>query len=524
MMTDARSGILTLSDGSRLPFEWLFPGAEELTWVLDTAHFPEPFTPMGRWLEDAGRPGADRAFEEAGFPPAPRFAGVQFVGLFYYARRTPYAPEKAAKAAGLYDRALLEHGGALLFWRNFAEPRIRDVCAKFAGTSEMSLRSLAELWTYGIHQTLTSMTLLQHLYLQLVSLLTDAFGPAAPLRTQEVIQGGGNASQAIDAEIWNLAQLVREAAPLRAFFVGETTALLIGLRHERAAAAFLQRFEAMVGQHASRSEGWNIALPTWGEHPEGVLGLVRAHVAADAISPDELTRRSEARRDEARREVLERLAGDRHDEYARLIADLTNYVEIREGRAYWQMTLMGTTRLLLLRMGMRLVREGRLEDPEDILYLTGDDVEGGASDLRGLAASGRSRHEHFRKVQPPTEIGVPRSPDSPASLAETKLHGLPASRGVVTARARVLASADDGERLQDGEVLVCVMTTPNWTPLFAIAGAVVTESGAPTSHSAITAREYGIPCVVDVRGACGRIRDGDFVTVDGGMGVVTLLR
>jgi hypothetical protein len=104
------------------------------------------------------------------------------------------------------------------------------------------------------------------------------------------------------------------------------------------------------------------------------------------------------------------------------------------------MTFMGTTRLLLFRMGM----EGQLEDPEDILYLTGDDVDSGASGLRGLAANGRSRHEQFRKVQPPTEIGVPRSPDSPASLAETELHGLPASRGVVTARARVLASAGRG--------------------------------------------------------------------------------
>ncbi len=66
------------------------------------------------------------------------------------------------------------------------------------------------------------------------------------------------------------------------------------------------------------------------------------------------------------------------------------------------------------------------------------------------------------------------------------------------------------------------MSTPAWTPLFAIVAGVVTETGGPLSHPAITAREYGIPAVVAVKGATRRISEGQLVTVDGAAGTVAL--
>jgi pyruvate,water dikinase len=76
--------------------------------------------------------------------------------------------------------------------------------------------------------------------------------------------------------------------------------------------------------------------------------------------------------------------------------------------------------------------------------------------------------------------------------------------------------------LAPGEILVCVMTTPDWTPLFGIAGGVVTDSGLVVSHAAITAREYGIPCVVGARGATSRIPNGALITVDGAAATVRI--
>lgn len=102
------------------------------------------------------------------------------------------------------------------------------------------------------------------------------------------------------------------------------------------------------------------------------------------------------------------------------------------------------------------------------------------------------------------------------------LTGIGTSAGAITARACVLGGPEDFEKFQQGDVLVAVTTTPAWTPLFASAGAVVTDIGGPLSHSSIVAREYGIPAVMAVHAATRSIQTGQTVTVDGGEGTVTI--
>jgi pyruvate,water dikinase len=81
---------------------------------------------------------------------------------------------------------------------------------------------------------------------------------------------------------------------------------------------------------------------------------------------------------------------------------------------------------------------------------------------------------------------------------------------------------EDFGRMQPGDVIVAVITTPAWTPLFVRAAAVVTDIGGPLSHSSIVAREYGIPAVLGTGAATRRIQDGQMITVDGNAGTVSL--
>jgi phosphohistidine swiveling domain-containing protein len=108
--------------------------------------------------------------------------------------------------------------------------------------------------------------------------------------------------------------------------------------------------------------------------------------------------------------------------------------------------------------------------------------------------------------------------------AGEKITGFTGARGVVEGRARVLRSAEEGDQLQAGEVLVTTVTNVGWTPLFPRAAAVVTDIGAPLSHAAIVARELGIPAVVGCGNATMRLHSGDRVRVDGGRGTVEILR
>ena len=100
--------------------------------------------------------------------------------------------------------------------------------------------------------------------------------------------------------------------------------------------------------------------------------------------------------------------------------------------------------------------------------------------------------------------------------------GVGASSGQVSAPARLLHGPDDFASMQPGEVLVARMTTPAWTPLFAMAAGVVTDVGGPLSHSSIVAREYGIPAVLGTGVATQRLSSGQQVKVDGDAGTVTL--
>jgi pyruvate,water dikinase len=105
---------------------------------------------------------------------------------------------------------------------------------------------------------------------------------------------------------------------------------------------------------------------------------------------------------------------------------------------------------------------------------------------------------------------------------EKLIKGLGASPGSITAQAVVLDGPEDFGKMSPGEILVANITTPAWTPLFAMAAGVVTDVGGPLSHGSIVAREYGIPAVLGTGVATRRIRNGQTITVDGSSGTVTL--
>ncbi len=98
--------------------------------------------------------------------------------------------------------------------------------------------------------------------------------------------------------------------------------------------------------------------------------------------------------------------------------------------------------------------------------------------------------------------------------------GLAASPGIAVGRVRRLASPAQGKLLQQGEVLVATMTTPDWVPTIRRASAIVTDGGGMTCHAAIVARELGVPAIVGTRTATTTLRDGELVTIDGARGVV----
>jgi len=108
-------------------------------------------------------------------------------------------------------------------------------------------------------------------------------------------------------------------------------------------------------------------------------------------------------------------------------------------------------------------------------------------------------------------------------LPKGELHGLPAAAGTAEGIARVVRGPEEFDQVKKGEVMVCVMTNPAWVVVFSKIAAAITDTGGVLSHTAVVAREFGIPAVVGTGDATYRIQTGDRVRVNGNTGVVEIL-
>ena len=196
-------------------------------------------------------------------------------------------------------------------------------------------------------------------------------------------------------------------------------------------------------------------------------------------------------------------------------------------------------RRALLRLGGILVGRGVLLTAEDVFFLTRAELLAALTEseptgsLAPLVAERRALWQHQRRLTPPLVLGemtpmAKRLFESGATMLRSEgrplggngLDGLPASPGRASGPACVIRTPEEFHRLRPGDVLVAPATTPAWTPLFARAAAIVTDTGSPLAHASLAAREYGIPAVVGTGNATARLRDGQVVLVDGNTGWV----
>ena len=107
------------------------------------------------------------------------------------------------------------------------------------------------------------------------------------------------------------------------------------------------------------------------------------------------------------------------------------------------------------------------------------------------------------------------------ATVSSDVKGFPGAAGKVTGTVRVITDVSDIDQIEQGDILVTVSTNIGWTLVFPRVSAIVTDIGAPLSHAAIVAREFGIPAVVGCGNATTVLKTGDTVIVDGAAGTVT---
>jgi pyruvate,water dikinase len=176
------------------------------------------------------------------------------------------------------------------------------------------------------------------------------------------------------------------------------------------------------------------------------------------------------------------------------------------------------------RTGESLAADDVLDDPEDVFYLTAEELTTPPANARELVGLRRERRAEYQGLEVPgdwTGMPDPHRVDEPVAGAEVS--GIGVSPGVAEGVARVLKTPDFSE-VEPGEILVAPTTDPSWSSVMFISAALVVDIGGPLSHAAVVARELGIPCVVNTRTGTRSLRTGDRVRVDGSTGAVEVTK
>ena len=277
--------------------------------------------------------------------------------------------------------------------------------------------------------------------------------------------------------------------------------------------AFREQVTAFMEHFGHLSDSGNdfTSVP-WRENPSVIIGMIAGYESRGGMSPAAVTL------EELDLPLVSRAA-------VRLIlARARRFRVYKEAVSFLHTYGYGLFRNYFLALGDLLVRRGCLRTREDIFYLYFDEVRDIV--LQGTTDSGYAEKLDRRKEEMRACENV-RVPDTiygdhppPLRKAEgTRLKGIAASRGFYRGSVKVVRGINDFSKMRRGDILVIPYSDVGLTPLFAKAGAVVAESGGLLSHSSIIAREYRIPAVISVNGAC-LLGDDTAVTVNGYQGEV----
>lgn len=305
-------------------------------------------------------------------------------------------------------------------------------------------------------------------------------------------------------------------------------------------------FDDFLARYGHQVYHLDFVEPTPAELPATFRTTIAAYRDGTAADPRERMRSLAERRTRARARLDAALSGSpvRRGALAALLAWNRRYGRVRDQALFYFTLGWPVMRRGYLELGRRLAEAGTLHSADDVFYLTGDELRAELRVLDGRDGPPGARHdvvrqrralrEEQKRLSPPHQVPADarifmgRLDVTSVALVgnQTKatdgpgLHGSPVSPGRVTACARVITSVRDFGTFRPGDVLVAPYITPAWSPLLAIAGAVVTDTGGALSHGSIVAREYGIPAVMGTDNATKLIQDGQIVTVDGDRGTV----
>jgi len=380
-----------------------------------------------------------------------------------------------------------------------------------------------------------------------------------------MLQGLDTMATRTDEALWSLTRLAEDSGISKMILEEDEKGLLQKLEGDTRAAKWLESFKEFLDLYGHRitAAHLDVIFPTWIEDPTPVFTTIKTYIPKIKQGWDIKAEREHMLKEaqNAADQFMAKLPPENKKEFEEFLEIGKRIYHFQEDHGFYiDGSSTADLHHVLMACGRRLTHYGLLEQPEDVFFLTFNDLE---EVISGLARNTEAAVYHYHRMVPslikerkwgweqakelqeaPLTIGaVPEEVRDPIMIkvfgmidelikagkveeleVMDRFEGYSGAPGVAEGVARVITSFEDFPKLKMGDILVCPYTATAWTPLFPKIKAVVTDTGGMLTHAAITAREYRIPAVVGTWRATRSIKDGDTIRVDGNAGIVEVLK
>ncbi len=434
-----------------------------------------------------------------------------------------------------WDRALPELQDATRKWEA-ADLAATDDEALLAGIAELAK---AEGWywtsngghTFGVAKSVDD---------QLQAFLREAL-PDHHFTSGQFLSGFKSRIMQANDDMFAIASLIKAAPALYEVVIATPARRLMAvLRQRNDTAEILEAIDTYLATYGHQGYSLDFCEPTQQEDPSAMFVTLKNMVQRADYDPAGHEAEATRKRETALAEIRELLPPFEYWQFRYRMWFAYQFYPMREESCFVLGTAWPALRRVAAELGQRLVDIGTLSEPNDLYFLTSDEIKPAlAARGRGeampeylaLTAERRELREARKRLHPPGTIPDEARENPGLKFKETQfknddssdtLRGIPVSPGTIAAPASRIMNAQEFDQMQPGSILVCPMTSPAWTQLFAHAVGLVTDIGGILGHGSIVAREYGIPAVVGTGNVTQRIESGQTLEVDGDAGTVVI--
>jgi pyruvate,water dikinase len=349
-------------------------------------------------------------------------------------------------------------------------------------------------------------------------------------------------------------QLAEEAnrAGLKDLITGtDGRTALSSLERSEPGRQWSQRFRSFLWENGWRPIVKHHYDGSWVESPWVALEVIKGYLNTPLRSLEETRAQKVKEREKAEQELLSRVPPARRPTFETLMRMAQKAgIFFEEHDFYLDSYQWALGGYAYRKVGRRLHQWDCLDAPDDIFFLVPDEIvrllaSPQEYSLKALVKRRKAEYQENCQVVPPPFVGVVsleeagklllQSGCASLSLAaigelprarpelQADLLGLPGSPGLAEGPARVIHVWEELPQVQQGEILVAPATSPDWMHVFPYIRAVVTDTGGMLAHAPIVSREFGIPCVSNVKTGTQLIKTGQRIRVDGSKGAVWIL-